>query len=725
MRQTILIVTAAGLGKRIKEYSLKKYGKYVDKPLVELKNKKLLEWSIKPFYPLITSGILKFENVFVVIRSDQDEKSFKEVCQIINPKIKVIAIDKLSKGPAHTTYEACKKISNKQNIQEFTILVSDSDHTFRSDNLLNFFRDSNRVNFNSYCVLREVDNPDKWGYVIKNQNGSYTSGEKDILSKSILERENAEFLIGCYVYHDLLSLQRGINLFENSENKNKESHHSLILSLLSKVSEVDSISSNWGMGLGTPLQLEEAERSIISFSGNREPSTFVIDIDGVIFEHDAGRFSPAGDFDENPNGIMENIISINNLKENGALIILLSSRPECLYSKTKNDLDKFGVKFDKLILGATSGIRYLINDRKPSNPALNTSISINSERNKKFEVDHTGEIDFIKDCTKGSGASTLILRSEKKDFSFVRKWTESSNEDISKTLYKQFSYLKIMHQYINDAIPEILDWNFSKNGISYYDMSFINGTSLSIEDITNSPVIVSNLCNVLSRLYETSSKGKGLSYNSLLRKIIKTKLKPTIKSSISQLNQLINKFDAVMSLNLETKLNESINCLELNNTLWQSHNSNLIHGDLTLENIFRKNDHIYLIDPLGSTMDVNAYGSMKQVTSSIFDLGKLFQSLISQYETWAYLNVESISTYIRNFSLEEEKRNINEILTSINPIIDFYGEYINGNILNDGLFSLAQILIRVCPYRIRANYNHSALVCLLKAYAIINYLEEI
>ena len=116
---------------------------------------------------------------------------------------------------------------------------------------------------------------------------------------------------------------------------------------------------------------------------------------------------------------------------------------------------------------------------------------------------------------------------------------------------------------------------------------------------------------------------------------------------------------------------------------------------------------------------------MKQVTSSIFDLGKLFQSLISQYETWAYLNVESISTYIRNFSLEEEKRNINEILTSINPIIDFYGEYINGNILNDGLFSLAQILIRVCPYRIRANYNHSALVCLLKAYAIINYLEEI
>ena len=123
-------------------------------------------------------------------------------------------------------------------------------------------------------------------------------------------------------------------------------------------------------------------------------------------------------------------------------------------------------------------------------------------------------------------------------------------------------------------------------------------------------------------------------------------------------------------------------------------------------------------------MDVRANGSMKQITSPIFDLGKLLQSLISQYETWAYLDVHSISTYIRNFSVEEEKNNISENLNFLNPLIEFYGQYINKNVLNDGLFSLAQILIRVCPYRIRANYKHSALVCLLKAYAILEYLKE-
>ena len=39
MKQVILVVTSAGLGLRLKEYSLKKYGKYLDKPLVKLKEK--------------------------------------------------------------------------------------------------------------------------------------------------------------------------------------------------------------------------------------------------------------------------------------------------------------------------------------------------------------------------------------------------------------------------------------------------------------------------------------------------------------------------------------------------------------------------------------------------------------------------------------------------------------------------------------------------------------
>ena len=108
--KAISIITAAGLGLRIKEYSFNKYGKYVDKPLVEFKNKTLLEWSLKPLYPLITNGILEFSDIYIVIREEQDIEAFRKECSKINRLINIICIKKLSKGPAHTAFEALKKI---------------------------------------------------------------------------------------------------------------------------------------------------------------------------------------------------------------------------------------------------------------------------------------------------------------------------------------------------------------------------------------------------------------------------------------------------------------------------------------------------------------------------------------------------------------------------------------------------------------------------------------
>ena len=75
-----------------------------DKNLTKIGGKTLLEWSIKPFYPLITAGILKFSDIYIVIREDQNEEQFREVIININKKINIIKIEKLSRGPAHTAY---------------------------------------------------------------------------------------------------------------------------------------------------------------------------------------------------------------------------------------------------------------------------------------------------------------------------------------------------------------------------------------------------------------------------------------------------------------------------------------------------------------------------------------------------------------------------------------------------------------------------------------------
>ena len=126
-------------------------------------------------------------------------------------------------------------------------------------------------------------------------------------------QKQAKFLIGCYLYNDLISLKKSIRLFENSIFREKESYHSLILSLLSKIEPVSTINSDWGMGLGTVSQLEEAEKSFISFEGNREPPTYIFDIDGVIFKHDKGAFSESGHFEAQPIHIIKNIEYINKL----------------------------------------------------------------------------------------------------------------------------------------------------------------------------------------------------------------------------------------------------------------------------------------------------------------------------------------------------------------------------------------------------------------------------
>ena len=101
------------------------------------------------------------------------------------------------------------------------------------------------------------------------------------------------------------------------------------------------------------------------------------------------------------------------------------------------------------------------------------------------------------------------------------------------------------------------------------------------------------------------------------------------------------------------------------------------------------------------------------------------QSTISNYEDWAYLDTDSIDLFIRNFALAEELNQIDDNLKYLKSIFEFYRQYINSNLIVDSLFATAQILIRVAPYRIRANYHQSALLCILKSYGILNYLDNL
>lgn len=94
------------------------------------------------------------------------------------------------------------------------------------------------------------------------------------------------------------------------------------------------------------------------------PKTWIIDIDGTIFEHNGylkgkDRLLPG----------VKNFIS--KIPEND-FILLITARTKENETRLKDELREFGIRFNQIIFGAPVGERILINDEKPS--GLSTAI---------------------------------------------------------------------------------------------------------------------------------------------------------------------------------------------------------------------------------------------------------------------------------------------------------------------------------------------------------------
>tara|TARA_R100000008_G_scaffold44960_1_gene26203 strand:- start:9342 stop:9848 length:507 start_codon:yes stop_codon:yes gene_type:complete len=132
--------------------------------------------------------------------------------------------------------------------------------------------------------------------------------------------------------------------------------------------------------------------------------TFVFDIDGTIFKHKSNddldqvcvKLIKAKDklpkhlqdfMRSPPEYLQEEILDgvkefwLNYLHSNDT-IILTSARLERHRLQTEIMLNFWGLRFDHLILGIPSGVRYLFNDIDPKKPGLEKAVAINLKRNE-------------------------------------------------------------------------------------------------------------------------------------------------------------------------------------------------------------------------------------------------------------------------------------------------------------------------------------------------------
>lgn len=113
---------------------------------------------------------------------------------------------------------------------------------------------------------------------------------------------------------------------------------------------------------------------------NEMKKTIFCDIDGCIFKHNGNMSTQFNEPELLPGAIKK----INEWDANGYKIILTTGRKESMRKITEEQLDKFHIFYDQLIMGINRGKRIIINDMK-DNSNEEMAMAINIKRNLGLE----------------------------------------------------------------------------------------------------------------------------------------------------------------------------------------------------------------------------------------------------------------------------------------------------------------------------------------------------
>jgi len=106
-------------------------------------------------------------------------------------------------------------------------------------------------------------------------------------------------------------------------------------------------------------------------------NTYFVDIDGTIFVY--RKFET---YESSEAQVIKSTKQyLQQVKDDGHMIILTTARPEYLRDHTVYELSKNNIPYDRLIMEIERGPRYLINDLSPKEPG-DRAIAINLERDK-------------------------------------------------------------------------------------------------------------------------------------------------------------------------------------------------------------------------------------------------------------------------------------------------------------------------------------------------------
>ena len=651
-----LIILAAGLGSRLKNIS------DCPKPLIKIKGKPMIWWSLKSFHDALTQGLLTKNDIKIAIQRSQlteflDSSEIKDFFGDINP---FIVIDGLTSGPGETALIVVNQLLKDQLISmNEKIVFSDSDHFIWSPNIQrNLMVDSNILLWQA-----KKDESLDWCFAV-------TENEVTFLLEKPSRVENFDISLGIVGIYGFKTVELFINAANKiyANNLNYTLGEEFFMSSVVNVALKDNNSVSlllvkFFVPLGNSIQIMNATKLPDPDLFIYDPPTYFIDIDGVIFKHN---YNIHSSLVESGDVLLSFNAEVINERFLDGMVIFVSSRPVQYFNYIESTLKSNGVNFDRLILGCTGGIRWIINDLKPDKEYTETAIALNSERNGLLNLEEP-EIPIF-ELTGGSNARTLLVSQGNK--SIVKKFAVKK-EDIE-VIKNQCRWYKYVEKFLGEDIATlkvlgevenseqyVLKTEYEPNLISLYEWC----SSAKVPDYQNSnfqnKVAGANYGEVdlnlalplieesFSKMYERSIVSNDHLGTEILPRIIKEKAIPSLEKTLDLFAQC-----GEINENL-LELRKQMQSLLGSKTVAQNSFKGAIaciHGDPTFSNlqVSSKDSKIVFTDPIGAAIEAGYdFSKFRAESYPVFDLARLELSFKYNYE----FNQKLIKT--KNLSDEE------------------------------------------------------------------------
>lgn len=441
------------------------------------------------------------------------------------------------------------------------------------------------------------------------------------------------------------------------------------------------------------------EERIRALEGKAACGTIFCDIDGTLIRH-----QDRPDYSRMPELLPGSREKLAAWIGEGYRVVLCTARAAADRARLAQMLASLQVPYHDLLCGLPSGARILINDRKPSAMFAAQAMSLEIARDAGIgglEIRPPSKPHVLRRFEGGSFAETLLL--EDGGRRFVRKRV-AKNGNLSpgySRLRDQFRTLERFAMMDRALVPALLGEENNSHEY-FYDMEYLDRhvALADCADGARGPALEQLFDRLERHLYR--HRNHEAATRAWLLRHFETKIEPKIEalSAHEALRPFLRGEGAVIDGIRHPSL-ESVMARVRQPELLAKFTPeflSLVHGDLTFQNVMLGPDGVKLID-------MEAQDGLE---APELDLGKMFQSVFSRYESWSRMDAPLCAPAPGGIALSYRPQPLDDALVEI--ITRRWSDILGcsrADVALKGRFYLGLHLVRMVPFRLRQSEDQA------------------